>query len=431
MLAFLGFATIALFLVLIMTKRLSVMTALVLIPIVFGLIAGFQPKELGVMMLDGIKQVAPTGILLMFAVLYFATMLDAGLFDPVIAFIIKTVKGDPLKVIMGTAVLTMIVHLDGDGTATFMIVLSAFLPIYKQLKINRLILSGIVALSVGPIHLVPWSGTSARAMSTLKSDAVHIFNPNIPAIIGGIIWVLLVAYWWGKKERARLGVIDFEYNHHDELEGEKRALRRPKLILFNAALTILLITSLMKAWLPSPVLFIVASMIALIVNYPKLLDQQKIMRGHGMNIFMVSSMIFAAGIFSGILTGSKMIDAMANVLVTLIPQNHANLLPVLTALTSMPASILFTPDAYYFGVVPILSKTALQFGLDPLEIGRAALLGQMTVGFPLSPLTASTFLLIGMCEVDLGEHQRYVFRWAFGTTIVMTIVALLTGSIHL
>jgi CitMHS family citrate-Mg2+:H+ or citrate-Ca2+:H+ symporter len=92
---------------------------------------------------------------------------------------------------------------------------------------------------------------------------------------------------------------------------------------------------------------------------------------------------------------------------------------------------LFTPDAYYFGVVPILSKTALQFGLDPLEIGRAALLGQMTVGFPLSPLTASTFLLIGMCEVDLGEHQRYVFRWAFGTTIVMTIVALLTGSIHL
>lgn len=431
MLALLGFATIALFLVLIMTKRLSVMTALVLIPIAFGLIAGFQPKELGVMMLDGIKQVAPTGILLMFAVLYFATMLDAGLFDPVIAFIIKTVKGDPLKVIMGTAILTMIVHLDGDGTATFMIVLSAFLPIYKHLKINRLILSGIVALSVGPIHLVPWSGTSARAMSTLKSDAVHIFNPNIPAIIGGIVWVLLVAYWWGKKERARLGVIDFKYNHQDELESEKRALRRPKLILFNAALTILLITALMKAWLPSPVLFIVASMVALIINYPKLLDQQKILRSHGMNIFMVSSMIFAAGIFSGILTGSKMIDEMANVLVALIPHNHANLLPVLTALTSMPASILFTPDAYYFGVVPILSKTALQFGLDPLEIGRAALLGQMTVGFPLSPLTASTFLLIGMCEVDLGEHQRYVFRWAFGTTIVMTIVALLTGSIHL
>lgn len=431
MLALLGFATIVVFLFLIITKRLSVITALVIIPIIFGLLAGFNPKELGEMMLAGIKQVAPTGILLMFAVLYFATMLDAGLFDPVIAFIIRSVKGDPMKVIIGTAILTMIVHLDGDGTATFMIVLSAFLPIYKELKINRLILSGIVALSVGPLHLVPWSGTSARAISTLKSDAVHIFNPNIPAIIGGIAWVLFVAYIFGKRERKRLGILEFQYNHHENLSETQRELRRPKLIWINAIMTIALIVTLMKGWIPAPALFVIASMIALLVNYFKLSDQQKVLKSHGTNIFMVSSMIFAAGIFSGILTGSKMIEAIATTLVSFIPQNHAGWLPTLTALTSMPASMLFTPDAYYFGVVPILSQTATQFGIDPLEIGRAALLGQMTVGFPLSPLTASTFLLIGLSEVELGEHQKFVFKWAWGTTIVMTIVALLTGSIHI
>jgi CitMHS family citrate-Mg2+:H+ or citrate-Ca2+:H+ symporter len=196
-------------------------------------------------------------------------------------------------------------------------------------------------------------------------------------------------------------------------------------------MTIGLIVTLMKGWVPAPALFVVASMLALVINYPKLPDQQKILRGHGNNIFMVSSMIFAAGIFSGILTGSKMIEAMATALVSLIPQQHATLLPTLTALTSMPASMLFTPDAYYFGVVPILSQTATQFGMDPLEIGRAALLGQMTVGFPISPLTASTFLLVGLSEVDLGDHQRFIFKWAWGTTIVMTIVALLTGSIHI
>ena len=431
MLSLLGFATILVFLVLIMTKKLSVMTALVITPIVFGLLAGFNPKELGDFALAGIKQVAPTGVLLMFAVLYFATMLDAGLFDPVIAAIIKSVKGDPLKVILGTALLTMIVHLDGDGTATFMIVLSAFLPIYKQLKINRKILASIVALSVGPLHLVPWSGTSARAISTLKSDAVHIFNPNIPAIVAGIVWVLFIAYYFGQKERKRLGIIEFEYNHKDNLNTEQHQLRRPNLLIINAILTISLIVVLTKGWIPAPVLFVVASMIALLVNYPKLADQQKVIKSHGTNIFLVSSMIFAAGIFSGILTGAKMIDAMANSLVSLIPQQHASWLPTLTALTSLPASILFTPDAYYFGVVPILSQTATQFGIDPLEIGRAALLGQMTVGFPISPLTASTFLLVGLTEVDLGEHQRHTFFWAWGTTIVMTIMALLTGSIHL
>lgn len=431
MLALLGFGTIVVFLILIISKRLSVITALVLVPIVFGLLAGVSIKDLAEMMLAGIKQVAPTGILLVFAVLYFAVMLDVGLFDPVITFIIKQVKGDPLKVVLGTAILTMIVHLDGDGTATFMIVISAFLPIYKELKMNRLVLAGIVALSVGPLHLVPWSGTSARAIATMNSTAPEIFNPNIPAILGGIVWVLIVAYILGKRERKRLGIVQLNYNHHESLTAEQKSLRRPKLILLNAILTISLIVVLMKGWVPAPVLFLVASALALLINYPNLKDQQKIIRSHGANIFLVSSMIFAAGIFSGILTGSKMIDAMATALVSLIPQGQANLLPVLTAVTSMPASLLFTPDAYYFGVVPVLSETAQHFGINHLEIGRAALLGQMTVGFPLSPLTASTFLLIGLCEVDLGDHQKFIFKWAMGTTLVMTLVALLTGSIHI
>ena len=112
----------------------------------------------------------------MFAVLYFGTMLDTGLFDPIVERIIRYAKGDPLKVVMGTAILTMMVHLDGDGTATFMIVISAFLPVYRQLKINKLLLPCIVALGVGPMHLVPWSGTSARAMATLTLLMLHIFS---------------------------------------------------------------------------------------------------------------------------------------------------------------------------------------------------------------------------------------------------------------
>jgi len=429
--AFLGFATIVVFLVLILTKKLSVITALVVVPIVFGLLAGVGVKELSEMMLAGIKQVAPTGILLFFAVLYFAVMLDVGLFDPVIAFIVKQVKGDPLKVVMGTAILAMIVHLDGDGTATFMIVISAFLPVYKELKMSRLVLAGIVALSVGPMHLVPWSGTSARAIATVNSTATEIFNPNIPAMIGGIAWVLFVAYVFGRRERKRLGIVQFDYEHHSSLTEDQRNARRQKLIIVNAILTVGLIVTLMMGLIPTPVLFVIASCVALLINYPNLKEQQKIVKSHGANIFMVSSMIFAAGIFSGILTGSKMIEAMAGTLVALIPEDHANWLPVLTALTSMPSSLLFTPDAYYFGVVPVLSETAQHYGMNPVEISRAALMGQMTVGFPLSPLTASTFLLIGLCEVELGDHQKFVFWWAWGTSIVMTIVALLSGSIHL
>lgn len=431
MLALFGFSTIAVFLLLVILRRLSVITALVLVPVLFAFLAGFGYREIGEMALTGMKTVAPTGMLLVFAVLYFGVMLDAGLFDPVVALIIRLVQGDPLKVVVGTAVLTMIVHLDGDGTATFMIVVSAFLPIYRELRINPLVLPGIVALSVGPMHLVPWSGTSVRAMSVLKADATQLFNPNIPAMVAGIAWVLFVAYLFGRKERKRLGVVSLTYRHAEMLTEEQRGLRRPGLVIFNAILTVSLILALVMGLIPAPFLFALASAMALLVNYTRISDQQKILKSHGANIFLVSGMIFAAGVFSGILTGSKMIEAMASGLVGVLSHEKASLLPGLTAVCSMPASMLFTPDAYYFGVVPVLGHSASQFGIDPLEIGRASLLGQMTVGFPVSPLTASTFLLVGLSEVDLGDHQRNIFFWAFGTTIVMTIAALVSGSIHL
>jgi CitMHS family citrate-Mg2+:H+ or citrate-Ca2+:H+ symporter len=116
-------------------------------------------------------------------------------------------------------------------------------------------------------------------------------------------------------------------------------------------------------------------------------------------------------------------------MVSLIPDLFSSFIPVIVAVTSMPLSLVFTPDAYYFGVLPIISQTAQAFGIEPAIIGRAAVLGQMTTGFPLSPLTASTFILIGLCGVELGEHQKFIFWWAFSVTIVMTVACLILGVI--
>lgn len=431
MLALLGFLTILLFLILVISRKLSVLLSLIIIPVFFAIIGGFEPQAIGEMIVTGIKQVAPTGILLIFAVLYFALMIDAGLFDPVIAGIIHLAKGDPLKITVGTALLTMIVHLDGDGTATFMITISALLPIYKRLGINRLILPCIVALSAGVMHLVPWSGTMARALQVMQTDASGLLVPVLPSMIVGIIWVLGVSWWLGKKERKRLGIIAFDYKHADELTEAQKLTRRPKLILVNALLTISLIGCLIMALLPPSALFIIGFSVAMLINYPSQIEQKSRLQEHAANVFFVSVMIFAAGVFSGILTGTKMIDAMAQSLVTLIPAEHATYLPALVGVTSMPLSFVFTPDAYYFGVLPVLKEAAIHYGINPIEVGRAAILGQMTVGFPLSPLTASTFVLVGLSEVELSDHQKFTFKWAFMTTFLMTLTAIITGAIHL
>ena len=104
---------------------------------------------------------------------------------------------------------------------------------------------------------------------------------------------------------------------------------------------------------------------------------------------------------------------------------------VIIGVISMPASLLFDPDSFYYGVLPVLANTAAGFGVAAADVGRAAILGQMTVGFPISPLTASTFLLIGLAGVDFGEHQKKTIPIAWAVSLVMLLVALITGGVHL
>lgn len=428
MLAILGFLTIFVFLYLILTKKTSVIAALIIVPIVFGLFSG-HTVDLGPMMIDGIIEVAPTAIMLAFAILYFGIMNQAGLFDPIINRVLKLVKGDPLKIVVGTAIIGMVAHLDGSGASTFLITIPAVLPLYNRLKMSKLVLACVVALSAGTMNLLPWGGPTARAATALKTDISNIFNPVIPAMLVGLVWVLVAAYLLGKRERKRLGIQDTSFEYTVEMSEEERELKRPKLFWFNLALTITLIVLLVNVWLPLPVVFMVGFVIALLVNYPDVKQQQKRVDSLSVEVVTIVTIVFAAGIFTGVLSGTGMVEAMANSLVAIIPEWLGSQMALMLAIASMPLSLVFTPDSFYFGVLPILSEAAASYGIDAAEMGRAAILGQITTGFPISPLTPSTFLLIGLAGVDLADHQKFTFKWAFGTTIIMTIVCVILGVI--
>jgi hypothetical protein len=90
MLTLLAFLMIATFMALIMTKRLSALIALIVdADDLFAIDRRLQPG-LGDMMLAGVRDLAPTGVMLLFAILYFGLMIDVGLFDP----LVKTDRAD-------------------------------------------------------------------------------------------------------------------------------------------------------------------------------------------------------------------------------------------------------------------------------------------------------------------------------------------------
>ncbi|WHY03667.1 citrate:proton symporter [Neobacillus sp. DY30] len=437
MLTFLGISMVVVFTYLIMSKRLSPVTALTIVPIAFAIIGGFSSK-LGEMMYEGLKVVAPSAALLLFAILFFGVLIDAGLFDPLIKTMLKIVKGDPVKIAIGTAVIAMTVALDGDGTTTHMITISAMLPLYLRLGMNPLILATISMLSVSIMSgMTPWGGPATRAIASLGLDANEFFIPIIPTLLAGMASILFTAYVLGKKERKRVGVV--QINNAPRMStalGEAAVaaaiqadLKRPKLIWVNLLLTLTIMVVLVMGLIPVPVLFLIGFVIASVINYPNLEQQRERIVAHSANAITVVTLVFAAGIFTGIFSGTKMVDAIANSLVAIIPDSLGTFFPVVVALTSMPFTFVLSNDAYYFGVLPILAEAGTAYGVSPLEIARASVMGQ-PVHF-LSPLVASTLLLVGMVNKDIGELQKYAFKWALFCSVILILVAILTGAITL
>ncbi|WP_328938920.1 citrate:proton symporter [Streptomyces tauricus] len=220
MLTILGFTMIATFLVLIMMKKMSPIAALVLIPALFCVFVG-KGAHLGDYVIEGVGTLAPTAAMLMFAIVYFGVMIDVGLFDPVVRGILKFCKADPMRIVVGTALLAAIVSLDGDGSTTFMITVSAMYPLYKRLKMSLVVMTGVAATANGVMNTLPWGGPTARAATALKLDAGDIFVPMIPALAVGLVAVIALSYVLGLRERKRLGVLSLA----DVLETEKERER--------------------------------------------------------------------------------------------------------------------------------------------------------------------------------------------------------------
>ncbi|CAK7069238.1 MAG: Citrate transporter [Desulfovibrio sp.] len=430
-LALVGLLAVVAMLALIMTKRISAMVALIAVPIVAALIMGMTPPQISKFIVDGVRSVAPTAVMFIFAIIFFGVVFDAGMFDPIINGIIKAAKGNPVMVVVGNAVLAMVTHLDGSGASTFIITVPAMLPLYKRLNLDVRILAAVTALGAGVMNMLPWGGPTLRAATALKVDVADLFNPMIPAQIMGLVSVLVIAFILGRREAKRIGyvagAVSDDANLTHELSDEARALRRPKMFLVNVALTAVIIYGLVFTKVAPAVYFMVATVIALICNYPKPADQSARVNAHAKAALLMASVLFAAGAFTGIMKGGGFLKAMATAATGFIPTDMASHIPFGLSLIAMPLSLLFDPDSFYFGVLPVIAEVMNNFGLPTMQAGQAAIVGQMTTGFPVSPLTPATILLVGLCGVELGDHQRFTIPLAYLVSLIIAFSCVIFG----
>jgi citrate-Mg2+:H+ or citrate-Ca2+:H+ symporter, CitMHS family len=305
-----------------------------------------------------------------------------------------------------------------------MIVLSALLPLYKRLGLSIPMVAALLLHCTGLGNMLPWGGPTARAAVSMKAEMGDVFGPLIIPLLACVAWTFVLAWILGRMERTRIGIVAI-----DPAPAGTAVERHVARLAFNWGLTIAVIWCLVTELLPMPLVFMIGAAVALVVNFPSLKAQHERLVTHAPAILAVASLIFAASVFTGVLSGTGMAQAMATASVGTIPDSVGPYLAVVTALISMPMTWVVSNDVFYFGMLPVLAEAAGHFGITPAEMARAGLIGQPV--HILSPLVASTYLLVGMLQLDYAKTQWFTLPLAAITSLVMLVIAILTGAVPL
>lgn len=421
MLPWLGLATVVLLLAAILTRRVSPLVALVFFPVASSLAAGFG-LQTGRFILSGIQGISPVIGMFVFAILFFGIMTDAGMLEPLVAWLLRVIGNRPSRIVPGSALLGLLVHLDGSGAVVFLVTIPALLPLYERVGIDRRLLACVVSMAAG-VNFLPWTGPTIRASAALHIPVSAIFLPMIGVQAVGLAFVFLVAWMLGRREERRLSQTAPGAPAPDQAARVPAPL--PRHFYINLILIVIVVSGMISGKLDPVVIFMLGTVVAMTVNFPQLKAQQATLAVHAPAAILMASILFAAGAFTGIMKGTGMLGAMADAAVRILPQHGARHIPLILGVVSMPLSLLFDPDSFYFGVLPIAAGAAAASGVAPITVAQAALLGMHTTGFPVSPLTPATFLVVGLSEITLAQHQRYSIPWLFAASLLMTAAALI------
>ena len=450
MLAFMGFLMVFATIYLLLKGRSNPITVMIIVPVITALLVGTNFEQLGDYVGTGIETVMGNAVLFIFSIIFFGVMQDLGVFDPMVKWLLKVAGNSVIAITIVTGIIGIIAHIDGATATTVLITIPAMYPIYKKLGIKTEVLLCLTTASMGVMNLLPWGGPVARVASVIGADANDLWLTLIPVQLFGIVLIIGLAVWLGIIENRRLEAISenpsvstsfieetaysstnissntTEDNAESELKNE-----HTKRLPFNAVWTLLVIGTLIWNQMPAYLVFMIGLSVTFIINFPSIKEQNNIFNKHAGSALMISATMLAAGVMVGIMEGTGMIEAMAAVLTSIVPDILGRFTHVIFGIFALPMGLMVSTDAYFFGFMPPILEVGAQFGVAPINTALAMLVGK-NLSLMISPLVPATFLALGLVDdIDYKSHLKFSLKYLWIASMLLLIFAFGVGIIQL
>lgn len=423
MISIIAVCTVLLCVILLMSGRVSPVVTLVLVPLIAALLAGFTAEEIQSFIGKGVVTLAPVVALFICAILYFSIMHEQGLFNPLVDRLLRLAGNSPARIMIFNVLVTALAHLDGAGATTYLITITAFMPVYKRLGLNLLHLTLLTGCTAGIMNMVPWTAPVLRAASVAGIDPVALWKPLLPIQLFGVLCCIGMA-WLLSRRYKNTGVMI-----HGTMETRPVTLPRWR-YWSNVVLTSVMILLLLMSGLSSLLIFLVSLSLALAINYPDAKAQLHCIRQNAGEALLLASILFSAAVFLGILTHSGMLEQVTRQAIAILPESFARYLYLILGIFSLPLGMMFGADPWYFGIMPVVKSIAGVHGIAPEFVARAMMIGE-NVGFSISPMVGSAWLMASLSGVSLGQHIRFSMLAIWGIALLMLGMAILSGAVVL
>ncbi len=428
MLTGIGYGMILLIVFLLIREKSSISPVFIIIPVAAALLCGFSMEEIAGFVAQGIESVLNTALLFVFSIVYFSILSEVGIFELMVQRIMKHMSNHIAMLLIITTVIAMGVQMDGSGAMTMLITIPAMLPLFDAMKIRRTVLVFLVSASAGVMNVLPWCSAMLRASASTGLDAVEIWNTMLPLqVIGALVLIVMDLVIAGFERRNHSGMTDEEFLELKEKLKKPVPMKVPRgVLVFDILFTIGLIVLLLMGKVNSTMGFMIGLAVILVVNFPKVKEQEAQIKKHGATAYPLVLVIFSLGVLIGIMKNTGMVDAIAHSLIALIPPDGGRIIPFIYGLVGVPIFVVLGSDCCYSILAPIIGTIAAQSGGSMMQAVVAVLLGS-SFAANITFIGPAPYLSVGLAGITMREHLKYSLKYLWLICVILTLAAAALG----